>query len=103
MKLNQPGLLAGASSVLLPRGVVGGVAVDVRPIETIRSVIDSVCGEALTMDSPAPCEGFAAYYACLILISHGDGVLHDSEWLIKVESLKKAMESVGRRWTVAGA
>lgn len=103
MKLNQPGLLAGAS--VLPHGG----AVDVRPIATTRSVINSVCNESLTMaqaglNEPglAPCGGFAAYYASLILISHGDGVLQDSEWLLKVESLKKAMESMSQRWTVAG-
>lgn len=105
MKLNQPGLLAGAS--VLPH--VHGGTVDVRPIATIRSVVDFVCSESLTMEQAglnepglAACGGFAAYYASLILISHGDGVLQDSEWLLKVESLKKAIESVGRRWTVGG-
>ncbi|KAK3329529.1 hypothetical protein B0H66DRAFT_526913 [Apodospora peruviana] len=104
MKVNQPGLLAGASA--LPS--VG--TTDVRPIETIRSVIDSVCSAALTVEQSglglshggfAPCGAFAAYYAALLLISHGDGVLHDSEWLLKVESLKKTLESLCGRWTIA--
>jgi len=42
------------------------------------------------------------YYASLLLISHGDGVLQDSEWLQKVESFKSTLERFTSRWKIAG-
>ncbi|KAK0618404.1 hypothetical protein B0T17DRAFT_509947 [Bombardia bombarda] len=98
MKLNQAGLLtgAGASSSLGPT--------EMRPIETIRYIIDSICEIALNVDRfghGAPCGAFAAYYACLLLISHGDNVLQDTQWLFKVENLKKTLSALCRRWKIA--
>ncbi|KAK3694899.1 hypothetical protein B0T22DRAFT_86473 [Podospora appendiculata] len=130
MKINHAGLLvhvhphrSGASAVA-PAASASATASDLRPIETIRSVIDSVYSESHqqqqalaaatasmssggsgsatpSLRSWAPCGAFAAYYAALLLISHGDGVLHDQEWLIKVEGLKKTLEIGCRRWKVA--
>ncbi|KAK4218260.1 hypothetical protein QBC37DRAFT_369207 [Rhypophila decipiens] len=102
MKLSQPGLLVGASALSQ------GSPSDVGPIETIRYVIDSICSGAVTSEQGGlidagftPCDAFAAYFASLILISHGDGVLQDPEWLLKVEGLKTFLESVCHRWRTA--
>jgi len=105
MKINQPGLLAGASMLPVPGPT------DTRPIETIQHVIDSIYAAAMNLESAphlshgnnvAPCGPFAAYYAALLLISHGGGILQDPEWLHKVESLKKYLGFFSMRWKVAG-
>lgn len=116
MKINQPGLLAGvigssasasSSSVTTP----GADPNDKRPVETIRSVISSIYSSTLNADQTeqglrigavAACGAFSMYYASLLLISHGDGVLQDSEWLQKVESFKSTLERFTSRWKIAG-
>ncbi|KAK0734308.1 hypothetical protein B0T26DRAFT_64377 [Lasiosphaeria miniovina] len=98
MKLNQPGLLAGFPTD------------NAQPIETIRSVIKSVYSTALNNAAStsrlsnggvSPCGAFALYYASLLLISHGEGVLEDAGWLQKVEVLKKSLEWFSARWKLA--
>lgn len=83
---------------------------DPRPVETIRSVINSIYGSALNPERNvmlqnglvAPCCSFSMYYASLLLISHGAGVLQDGEWLQKVEVFKTALEMTRTRWEIAG-
>lgn len=116
MKINQPGLLAGALSGTAPSGSGGattssGDPNDKRPVETIRSVISSIYSSALNTEQTdvqlrtgclAPCGAFSIYYAALLLISHGPGVLQDAEWLQKVEGFKTTLERFAARWKVAG-
>ncbi len=113
MKINQPGLLSGAASVAGAghSGTTTPDPHDVRPIETIRSVINSIYSRALDMEQTEPrlvaggmASGgaFAMYYASLLLISHGSGVLQDREWLEKVEGFVRTLELFSRRWKIAG-
>ncbi|KAK3393696.1 hypothetical protein B0H63DRAFT_516866 [Podospora didyma] len=100
MKLNQPGLLAG-----LPISDPN----DTRPVETIRSVIKYIYNTSINVMSEtrlnngaiAPSAAFSLYYAALLLISHGDGVLEDTEWHQKLESLKRCLEAYATRWKLA--
>ena len=82
------------------------------PLETIRSVIESIRSAALDVqqaggpragnEGVAPCGAVAAYYGALLLISHGDGALGDMEWLFKVGDLKRMLEILSMRWKIAG-
>ncbi|KAH8899263.1 hypothetical protein GQ53DRAFT_777020 [Thozetella sp. PMI_491] len=105
MKINQPYLLAGRNAMQS----MGQI--DPRPIETVRSVINSIYSGAQALientgnnnpnGSVAPSGAFGLYYAALLLISHANDVLHDPEWQAKVEVLKSGLEVYSRRWTLA--
>lgn len=122
MKINQPGLL-NTSGTTTPTPSTTALTTpaatadtDRRPVDTIRSVISSIYSSALNSSNSAassaenqlrggavaPCGAFSMYYASLLLISHGGGVLGDGEWLGKVEGFVGALEVVGRRWRIAG-
>ncbi|KAK3341289.1 hypothetical protein B0T25DRAFT_336947 [Lasiosphaeria hispida] len=127
MKVNQPGLISGSTvpsgattpttttttmtgtSLLDPASATAGNN-DPRPVETIRSVISSIYSASLNTEQAeprlrnggvAPCGAFSMYYASLLLISHGGGVLQDGDWLRKVEGFKRTLEAFGRRWKIA--
>lgn len=125
MKINQPGLLTSTSTsgTTTPSSSTTALTTpaatadtDRRPVDTIRSVISSIYSTALNSSNSAassaenqlrggavaPCGAFSMYYASLLLISHGGGVLGDGEWLGKVEGFVGALEVVGRRWRIAG-
>ncbi|KAK1755262.1 hypothetical protein QBC47DRAFT_212792 [Echria macrotheca] len=118
MKINQPGLLSGVISGSASTSSSSGRTTpsaaesnDKRPVETIRSVISSIYNSsALNAEQTdlqlrngymAPCGAFAIYYASLLLISHGPGVLQDPEWLQKVEGFKTTLEKFATRWKIA--
>lgn len=122
MKINQPGLL-NTSGTTTPTPSTTALTTpaatadtDRRPVDTIRSVISSIYSSALNSSNSAassaenqlrggavaPCGAFSMYYASLLLISHGGGVLGDGEWLGKVEGFVGALEVVGKRWRIAG-
>lgn len=104
MKLNEPGLFTmGASPASAPS--------DTTPAETIRQLIrfiqqaveDAAKSDTrLSAGAMAPCWGFAMYFASLLLIAHGDGALHDPEWLLKVEHFKNLLQIFSKRWKIAG-
>jgi hypothetical protein len=104
MKLNQPSLFAvGPMPVPDPNNV--GLADTIRPI--IKFIHDVAVGAArsearLSAGTLAPCWGFAMYYASMLLITHGDGILQDTSWPRKVEDLKKSLEVFSKRWKIAG-
>ena len=84
---------------------------DTRSVETIRSVTESIFTSALNIEqcgpNPypsllAPCAPVAAYYAADILVSHGEDWLQDTDWLRKVECLKRYLMFLGQRWKIAG-
>ncbi|KAK0631715.1 hypothetical protein B0T14DRAFT_559472 [Immersiella caudata] len=115
MKINQPGLLPGAmggsASGSRRATTPGSDTNDKRPVETIRSVISSIYSSAVNTEqtelglrngSVAASGAFAMYYASLLLISHGTGVLQDGEWLQKVETFKSALARFAMRWNIAG-
>lgn len=116
MKINQPGLLGGPISGSVSSGSSGTMTPgadpnDKRPVDTIRSVINTIYNSALNTEqtehqlrtgASAPCSAFSMYYASLLLISHGAGVLQDGEWLRKVEVFKSTLERFGTRWKIAG-
>lgn len=130
MKINQPGLLNTSgtttptpSTLATTTPTPAAADTDRRPVDTIRSVISSIYSSALNSSAVAstsssaaaaeqhqlrgggavaPCGAFSMYYASLLLISHGGGVLGDAEWLGKVEGFVGALEVVGRRWRIAG-
>ncbi|KXX73342.1 Oleate activated transcription factor 3 [Madurella mycetomatis] len=104
MKLNQPSLFS-----------IGPLPVsdlnNTRPIDTIRKLVtfiqqaaeDAAKSEArLSAGAMAPCWAFAMYNASLLLISHGDGVLQDVDWLRKVEHFKTLLKIFSKRWRIAG-
>jgi hypothetical protein len=77
----------------------------------ILKVIDYIHGKAcnlaesedrLESGTISPCWAFAMSYASLLLITHGDDVLHDAGWLDKVGNLRSALDMVSRRWKIAG-
>ncbi len=106
MKINQPYLLAGRNA-LQSMGPI-----DPRPIETIKSVINSIVSSAQTLTEQtgehhingniSPTGAFSVYYAALLLISHGDDVLQEPAWLQKVETLRGALRVYASRWKLAG-
>ncbi len=106
MKINQPYLLVGRNA-LQSMGQV-----DPRPIETVKSVINSIHSGAQTLienagshninGNVAPSGAFSIYYASLLLISHGDDVLQDADWQSKVKGLMSGLEVYSRRWKLAG-
>jgi hypothetical protein len=115
MKINQPGLLSGAMGGSVSGSsratTPGSDTNDKRPVETIRSVISSIYSSALNTEqtelglrngSVAASGAFAMYYASLLLISHGAGVLQDAEWLQKVEAFKSTLARFAMRWKIAG-
>ncbi|KAK0746420.1 hypothetical protein B0T18DRAFT_390872 [Schizothecium vesticola] len=127
MKINQPGLLSPNSGTTTPSSTATAIITttaapptdtDRRPVDTIRSVISSIYSSALNSSSAAssdqqqqeprlragavaPCGAFSMYYASLLLISHGGGVLRDPEWLAKVEGFVGALEALAKRWRIA--
>jgi hypothetical protein len=105
MKLNQPGLFSGIDPMSTSDPS------HVQAVQRIRIFTDVIHGQAgklveqqerLRKGSIAPCAAFAMSYAALLLISHGDGVLQDDQWLMKVENLRSTLEQVSKRWKVAG-
>ncbi|AEO70175.1 85e784a5-aa62-49f1-8cce-aec5911353d2 [Thermothielavioides terrestris] len=104
MKLNQPGLFSGIDPMSTSDPS------HVQAVQRIRIFTDVIHGQAgklveqqerLRKGSIAPCAAFAMSYAALLLISHGDGVLQDDQWLMKVENLRSTLEQVSKRWKVA--
>lgn len=103
LKLNQSGLLAGSTGT------------DLRfssPVENIRKAIAYLHNEAANLPSfqerlargrVAPFWAFAAYYASLLLISHGETELQmAADWLQKVIDLKNMLHICAGRWKIAG-
>lgn len=111
MKINQPGLLSGTTTRLGgSRATTPSGEADQRAAETIRSVINSIYTSVLNSEQSeqglrdcgvAASGAFAMYYASLLLVSHGAGVLKDAEWLQKVEAFKIALARYTGRWKVA--
>ncbi|VBB71664.1 Putative protein of unknown function [Podospora comata] len=102
LKLNQSGLLAGSTGT------------DLRfssPVENIRKAIAYLHNEAANLPSfqerlargrVAPFWAFAAYYASLLLISHGETELQmAADWLQKVIDLKNMLHICAGRWKIA--
>jgi len=115
MKINQPGLLSGATGGSTSGGsgstTPGADGNEKRPVETIRSVISSIYSSALNVEQTelglrggtvAASGAFSMYYASLLLLSHGAGVLQDGEWLQKVETFKSTLGRFAMRWKIAG-
>lgn len=103
MKANQPYLLSGMSN---PQEL------NIRHVNIINSVIDSLYQTSQTVNSslptmpqPAtvgPSAAFALYYASMLLMSHGDNVLNQLDWLHKIESFQHTLRIAARRWRIAG-
>lgn len=102
MKANQPYLLSGMGK---PQDG------HMKHINVINSVINSLyqssqaANNALTasqLATAAPAGTFALYYASMLLMSHGDNVLNQPDWLRKVESFQQALRIASRRWKIAG-
>jgi hypothetical protein len=102
MKANQPYLLSGMSK---PQEL------DHRPVNVINSVINSLYQTSQTVNSSlavpqlatmAPAGTFALYYASMLLMSHGDNVLNQPDWLHKIESFQQTLRIQNRRWRIAG-
>ena len=60
------------------------------------------CEDQLSRGAVDPCWAFAMCYAALLLIAHGDDVLHDADWFQKVANLRIALDKVSKRWKIAG-
>jgi hypothetical protein len=102
MKANQPYLLSAMSK---PEEL------DMKHVNIINSVINSLFQSSQnlnrTMTVPqletvAPTATFALYYASMLLMSHGDNVLNQPDWLHKIESFQQTLRIHGRRWRIAG-
>jgi hypothetical protein len=102
MKANQPYLLSGMSN---PQEA------NARHVNVINSVISSLYQTSRTVNSnitmpqlatSAPAEAFALYYATMLLMSHGDNVLNQPDWLQKIESFQQTLRIVNKRWRIAG-
>lgn len=106
MKFNQPDLFGGVGPMATPDPSLA------RATETIRTVINVIQDEVANLAQSgdrlvstgalAPSWAFAMYYAALLLVSHGPGALQDAHWLSKVERLKSALDTISRRWKIAG-
>lgn len=98
MKANQPYLLKPQE-------------LSMRHVNLINSVINSLyqtsqtTNTALTgpqLATAAPTGTFALYYASMLLMSHGDNVLNQPDWLHKIESFQQTLRIANRRWRIAG-
>lgn len=102
MKANQPYLLSGMSK---PQEL------NMRHVNVINSVINSMYQTSQSVNNPlsapqfatvAPTGAFALYYASMLLMSHGDNVLNQPDWLHKIESFQQTLRITNRRWRIAG-
>lgn len=105
MKLNQPGLFGGIGPMPTADPTHTAAAKMIQlVINFIHGEANSLAGseERLSAGALAPCWAFAMCYASLLLVSHGDGVLQDADWVLKVDNLRKALKKVSQRWKIAG-
>jgi hypothetical protein len=63
-------------------------------------VNESLTGVQLGLLPPAGT--FALYYVSMLLLSHGDNVLGQPDWLHKIETFQQTLRTSGRRWRIAG-
>lgn len=105
MKLNLPGLYDGGDLMSMPGQDPAQAA------QVILPVINLIHGRAskvvetedrLNRGLVDPCWAFAICYAAQLLISHGDGILRDSNWFQRVAELKTTLDKVSKRWKIAG-
>ncbi|KAH8906007.1 hypothetical protein BR93DRAFT_723401 [Coniochaeta sp. PMI_546] len=101
MKANQPYLLSGMSK---------SQELNMRHVNVINSVINSMYQTSQSVNNPlsapqlatvAPTGAFALYYASMLLMSHGDNVLNQPDWLHKIESFQQTLRITNRRWRIA--
>lgn len=98
MKANQPYLLKPQE-------------LSMRHVNLINSVINSLYQTSQTTNNSltgpqlatvAPTGTFALYYASMLLMSHGDNVLNQPDWLHKIETFQQTLRIANRRWRIAG-
>lgn len=72
-------------------------------VESVVPVIAAICSMAQIVSSPmVPAAAQATSLASMMLISLGDNLLQDPEWLAKVQDLIHCLEISAKRWKIAG-
>ena len=103
MELNQPGL--GGTSPMMAQDMDR-----IRAATTIQHIVGFVRDEAvhlaqstdrLNAGAQAPCWASAIYHASMLLVSHGNSVSQNANWLLTVEQLKSTLDTMSKRWKIA--